>query len=99
MTRNSLSKKEVDKIQKSKNNPNFNVSQYLYKALGVEVTKIYGIKEITALTIFSETGANLKGKHSGQDYDKIYEDSDRDYWMKADKAKEYGMIDEVLSRG
>ena len=62
MTRNSLSKKEVDKIQKSKNNPNFNVSQYLYKALGVEVTKIYGIKEITALTIFSETGANLKEK-------------------------------------
>jgi ATP-dependent Clp protease protease subunit len=38
-------------------------------------------------------------KHTGQDYDKIYEDSDRDYWMKADKAKEYGMIDEVLSRG
>ncbi len=37
-------------------------------------------------------------KHSGQDYDKIYEDSDRDYWMKADRALEYGMIDEVLRR-
>lgn len=35
--------------------------------------------------------------HTGQDYDKIHEDSDRDYWMKAEKAKEYGMIDEVLS--
>lgn len=56
------SSKKVDKIQKSKNNPNFNVSQYLYDALGVEVTKIYGIKEITALTLFSETGINLKEK-------------------------------------
>src|SRR5690625_1741622 len=37
-------------------------------------------------------------KHSGQSYDKVYEDSDRDYWMKADKAKDYGMIDEVLIR-
>ena len=54
--------KKADKIQKSKNNPNFNVSQYLYDALGVEVTKIYGIKEITALTLFSETGINLKEK-------------------------------------
>ena len=54
--------KEVVKIKKSKNNPNFNVSQYLYEALGIEVTKIYGIKEITALTIFSETGVNIKEK-------------------------------------
>ncbi len=37
-------------------------------------------------------------KHTGQDYDKVYEDSDRDYWMKADRALEYGMIDEVLAR-
>jgi ATP-dependent Clp protease protease subunit len=37
-------------------------------------------------------------KHSNQTYDKVYEDSDRDYWMKALEAKEYGMIDEVLTR-
>lgn len=37
-------------------------------------------------------------KHSNQPYDKVYEDSDRDYWMKAPEAKEYGMIDEVLTR-
>ena len=36
--------------------------------------------------------------HSGQKYDKVYEDSDRDYWMKAQEAKKYGMIDEVLSK-
>tara|TARA_B100001142_G_scaffold66796_3_gene66519 strand:- start:477 stop:1151 length:675 start_codon:yes stop_codon:yes gene_type:complete len=34
--------------------------------------------------------------HSGQDFDKVWKDSDRDYWMTADEAKEYGMIDEVL---
>ena len=33
---------------------------------------------------------------SGQDIDKIYADSDRDFWMKAHEAKDYGMIDEVL---
>ncbi|MDD3876524.1 MAG: ATP-dependent Clp endopeptidase proteolytic subunit ClpP [Bacteroidales bacterium] len=36
--------------------------------------------------------------HSKQTYDKIWADGDRDYWMKADEAKEYGMIDEVLIR-
>lgn len=36
--------------------------------------------------------------HSGQKYDKVYKDSDRDYWMKAQEAKKYGMIDEVLSK-
>ncbi|MGB5172845.1 ATP-dependent Clp endopeptidase proteolytic subunit ClpP [Eudoraea sp.] len=36
--------------------------------------------------------------HSGQKFDKVYEDSDRDYWMKADEAKKYGMIDEILER-
>lgn len=57
--------------------------------------------EITAREILTlkEELYKIISKHSGQDYDKIYEDSDRDYWMKADKAKEYGMIDEVLSRG
>ena len=36
--------------------------------------------------------------HSGQEYEKVYKDSDRDYWMTADEAKAYGMIDEVLTR-
>lgn len=37
-------------------------------------------------------------KHSGQSFEKVYEDGDRDYWMKAEEAKKYGMIDEVLIR-
>jgi ATP-dependent Clp protease protease subunit len=36
--------------------------------------------------------------HSKQPFEKVEKDSDRDYWMKADEAKEYGMIDEVLVR-
>ena len=57
--------------------------------------------EITAreILILKEELYAIISKHSGQDYEKIYEDSDRDYWMKADQAKAYGMIDEVLSRG
>lgn len=35
-------------------------------------------------------------EHSGNPYEKIEKDSDRDYWMIADEAKAYGMIDEVL---
>ena len=37
-------------------------------------------------------------KHSGQSFEKVSKDSDRDYWMKAEEAKEYGMVDEVLVR-
>lgn len=36
--------------------------------------------------------------HSEQPFDKVEKDSDRDYWMTAQEAKEYGMIDEVLIR-
>ena len=36
--------------------------------------------------------------HSGKNYDEVWKDSDRDYWMTATEAKEYGMIDEVLER-
>lgn len=36
--------------------------------------------------------------HSGQPFQKVWDDSDRDYWMTAAEAKEYGMIDEILER-
>lgn len=35
-------------------------------------------------------------KHSGQDYQKVHDVSDRDFWMIAAEAKEFGMIDEIL---
>jgi ATP-dependent Clp protease protease subunit len=41
---------------------------------------------------------NILAKHSNQKYEKIEKDSDRDYWMRASEAVEYGLIDEVLER-
>ncbi|MBQ3701002.1 MAG: ATP-dependent Clp endopeptidase proteolytic subunit ClpP [Prevotella sp.] len=37
-------------------------------------------------------------EHSHTPYDKVWNDSDRNYWMTADEAKEYGMIDQVLKK-
>jgi len=36
--------------------------------------------------------------HSGQDMERVEKDGDRDYWMTAEEAREYGMIDEILTR-
>jgi len=36
--------------------------------------------------------------HTGQEYEKIWKDSDRNYWMSAEEAKDYGMVDEVVIR-
>ena len=41
---------------------------------------------------------DIISQHSGQDLEKVAHDSDRDYWMRSDEAKNYGMIDEVLLR-
>ena len=56
--------------------------------------------EITAreILILKKELYDIISHHSGQPYDKLVEDSDRDFWMKADKAKEYGMIDDILMR-
>ena len=40
----------------------------------------------------------ILSSHSGVDIVKIEQDADRDYWMSAAEAKEYGLIDAVLSR-
>ncbi len=56
--------------------------------------------EITAREILKLKGElyAIIANHSGQTLKKVEKDSDRDYWMKADEAKEYGMIDEILKR-
>ena len=41
---------------------------------------------------------DILSEHSGQTYEKIEQDSDRDFWMKAQEAVDYGMVDEVLIR-
>jgi len=62
MADSSIPKKKIPKVRRQKNQPFFEVEQHLYNALGVDVTAIFGVKVITALTVFSETGSNLKEK-------------------------------------
>jgi ATP-dependent Clp protease protease subunit len=52
-------------------------------------------KEILRLR---EVGNDILARHTGQDRDKINQDTERDNFMSADEAKEYGLIDEVISR-
>lgn len=56
--------------------------------------------EITAnqIVLLKEELYNIISKHSGKSYEEVYEDGDRDFWMKAEAAKAYGMIDELLTR-
>ena len=44
---------------------------------------------------FGPEGAK-KADDKSSGYDKVWKDSDRNYWMTAEEAKEYGMIDQVL---
>ncbi|MDE0471939.1 MAG: ATP-dependent Clp protease proteolytic subunit [Ekhidna sp.] len=41
---------------------------------------------------------SILSKHTGKTYNQIEKDADRDYWMRASEAKEYGLIDEVLEK-
>ena len=41
---------------------------------------------------------DIISEHSGQPYEKVFADADRDYWMTASEALEYGMVDEILSK-
>ncbi|NCD42622.1 MAG: ATP-dependent Clp endopeptidase proteolytic subunit ClpP [Bacteroidia bacterium] len=56
--------------------------------------------EITAREIrkIKEELYTIIAKHTGQEYDKIWADGDRDFWMSSIEAKAYGMIDEVLTK-
>ncbi len=56
--------------------------------------------EITAREIkkLQEELYTIISTHAHAPYEKVFADSDRDYWMTAAEAKEYGMIDEVLAR-
>ncbi len=56
--------------------------------------------EITArqIQMLKKELYDIIATHSGQPFEKVEQDSDRDYWMTATEAKEYGMIDEVFVR-
>lgn len=54
--------KPLPKLARENKQPHFNVRNHLYQALGVDVTEIFGFKQTTALTVFSETGPDLEDK-------------------------------------
>ena len=56
--------------------------------------------EITAREILKTKRElyDILSKHSGVAFEKIEQDADRDYWLSAVEAKEYGLIDEVLGK-
>jgi ATP-dependent Clp protease protease subunit len=64
-------------------------------AQGVATDMEINLKEMLKL---KEELYQIISHHSKQPYEKVYKDSERDYWMIAAEAKEYGMIDEVLTR-
>ncbi|MBR0240000.1 MAG: ATP-dependent Clp protease proteolytic subunit [Bacteroidales bacterium] len=37
-------------------------------------------------------------EHSGQPFDKVFADADRDFWMSAQEALDYGMVDEIIKK-
>jgi ATP-dependent Clp protease protease subunit len=39
---------------------------------------------------------SIISKHSGTPYERVFEDVDRDFWMTAEEAKAYGMVDVIL---
>lgn len=59
------------------------------QASDMEIT----LKEILKL---KEELYQIIADHSGQTFEKIQRDGDRDYWMTSAEAKEYGMVDEIL---
>ena len=68
--------------------------QALGGARGQAADIVIQAKEITRL---QDIIKDILVKHTNQTMDKITHDTDRDYYLSADQAKEYGIIDEVLS--
>jgi ATP-dependent Clp protease protease subunit len=56
--------------------------------------------EITAREIqkLKQELYEIIASHSGKTYEEVWKDGDRDFWLTAEEAKAYGMIDEVLTR-
>ncbi|SHG27723.1 ATP-dependent Clp protease, protease subunit [Fodinibius roseus] len=55
----------------------------------IEAQEILRIKKLIS---------NVLAKHSGKDAEQVMEDSDRNKWMSAEEAKEYGLVDNIMKR-
>ena len=75
-----------------------NSTIHMHQALGGSQGQASDI-EIAAREIIrmQDKIRNIMSKHTGQSYEKIAQDSDRDFYMSAEDAKEYGLVDIVMS--
>lgn len=71
------------------------IHQPLGGANGQASDIIIAAKEIEKLRIEL---CSIIADHTGQPFEKVFADADRDFWMTAAEAKEYGMVDNVLSK-
>ena len=60
-----------------------------YSDMEINLTQMKGVKNDLY---------NIISEHSGQTVEKIEADCNRDFWLKAEEAKEYGIVDEVLKK-
>ncbi len=72
------------------------IHQVWVEGIGGQATEI----EISAKHILrlKEKGNQILAKHTGQLISKIEKDTDRDYYMTAEEAKKYGVVDEILKK-
>ena len=71
----------------------------IHQPLGGEQGQASAIEiEAREIQKFKKELYTIISTHSHQPFEKVWKDSDRNYWMTAEEAKEYGMIDEVLTR-
>ena len=71
------------------------IHQPLGGAQGQATDILIAAKEIEKLRVEL---FNIISEHSGQPYEKVFADGERDYWMTAKEALEYGMVDEILTK-
>jgi ATP-dependent Clp protease protease subunit len=50
------------------------------------------------MLLYKRTLAGIIAENTGQDLEKVLADSERDYWMGAEEAKTYGMIDDIITK-
>ena len=74
-----------------------NSTVHMHQAMGGAQGQATDI-EIAAREILrlQDTLRTILSNNTGQDYDRIARDSDRDFYMTADQAVEYGLVDEIL---
>jgi len=75
-----------------------NTEIMIHQPLGGSQGQVSDIEIMTKRYMYLKDKLNsLLAQHTGQEIKKIAKDTDRDYFMSATEAKEYGLIDEVLS--